>query len=83
VTNFDVGAFGFKLKFDSTVMKYYDIKNVNSKFGSEVALLRNNTNTSLNFAWSAGADELSIDSGKICDIRFVYSGQGSTRCVFF
>lgn len=74
-----IGAFGFRIKYDTTALAFDTIINININTQDLIYKL---IKDSLNIAWSSlnGAG-FSDNSVKLCDLRFIYKG-GHTELTF-
>ena len=71
-----IGAFGFHVSYDSSLLSFQNVENYNSIFRYD-SILFNKIADTLNFAWSNMNDIIVPDNIKLCDLEFVYlGGQG-------
>ena len=72
-----VGSLGFKIYYNSNVLEYLSIENIDSKMSS---LIYNNSVDTICLAWLT-MSSLNLGNRKLFDIRFKYNG-GKTNLIF-
>jgi len=71
---YDIGSIGLKIGYDMSVLKYVNLKNINTQLTYSQY---NNTNGILSFAWIMQGLQGSVINGKLFDIVFIYYGQST------